>query len=216
MLGAPMQARTVSVVVFSSLAVVSCKKGFGDGFEGAITMHVHSSTGDSDMVVQTKGDKMRFDMGGQNGSYMLFDPKANTVTMVTTSTKTYSEIDFKSPNAPKANTSADKSTIDKSGKHETIAGIDCENWVAHDGAKRSEICIAQGIAFFDMGSLKGGGGGLGQELRDKKLFPMRDVEYDASGKEVSRMEVTKVEKKSVDDAQLAVPKDYTKVALPGM
>ena len=42
------------------------------------------------------------------------------------------------------------------------------------------------------------------------------VEFDADGKETSRMEVTKVEKKSVDDGQFAVPKDYAKVALPGM
>lgn len=191
-----------------------CKKGFGSGFEGAITMHVHSQAGDSDLVVETKNDKMRFATGG---SWMLYDPKASTVTMVNDGTKTYTPIDFKSPSAPQANTSADTSQIEKSGQHETIAGIDCEKWTVHDQGKRSEVCIAQGIAFFDVASLKGGAsGGLAKELREKKLFPLRDVEYDAAGKEVSRMEVTKVDKKSIPDADLEVPAGYTKAALPGL
>jgi hypothetical protein len=210
-----MQVRPALAVALASLAVVSCKKGFGSGFEGAITMHIHSSLQDSDLVVKTKNGKMRFEAGG---SYMLFDPAANTVTMVNDQTKTYSQIDFARPGAPKANTSPDTAQISKSGKHETIAGIDCEDWTVHDQGKRSEVCVAQGIAFFDMGSLKSGhaAGGLAKELRDKKLFPLRDVEYDASGKELTRMEVTKVEKKSLDDDELSVPKGYAKATLPGM
>jgi len=209
-----MQARSALVFGFSALAVVSCKKGFGSGFEGAITMHIRSATGESDMVVKTKGDKMRFETAG---SYMLFDPATNTVTMVNDATKTFSVVDFSGPHAPRANTSPETAQIEKSGKHETIAGIDCEDWTVHDAGKRSEVCVAQGIAFFDVGSLKGGGsgGGLAKELRDKKLFPLRDVEYDASGKELSRMEVTKVEKKSLDDAELSVPQGYAKISLPG-
>jgi hypothetical protein len=157
---------------------------------------------------------MRFDIGGK---YMLFDPKTNAVTMVDDGTKTYTVIDAKGPSAPQANTSPDTAAIDKTGKHETIAGIDCENWIAKDPrGKRSEVCIAQGIAFFDVSSMKGGkSDGLAKELREKKLFPLRDVEYDASGAEISRMEVTKVEKHSIDDAKLDVPKDYGKITLPG-
>jgi hypothetical protein len=212
-----MQARTALVVTLAALAAVSCKKGFGSGFEGSITMHVHSEAGDSDMVIETKSDKMRFH-AGEGTSYMLYDPGSSKVTMVNDATKTYSEIDFARPGGPKANTSPDTARIDKSGKHETVAGVDCERWTVHDGGKRSEVCIAQGIAFFDMGSLKSGhgAGGLAKELRDKKLFPLRDVEYDASGKELSRMEVTKVEKKTISDAELSVPKGYAKIALPGM
>lgn len=206
-----MQARTALVVALVAISSIACKRGFGSGFEGEITMHIQSPSGDSDMVVKTKNEKLRFETG--KGSAMLFDPGSNKFTMINESAKSYSEIDFKSPSAPQANTSAAASSIDKSGKHETIAGIDCENWTAHDGKKRSEVCIAQGIAFVDM---SGGSGALATELREKKLFPLRSVEFDADGKETSRMEVTKVEKKSVDDAQFAVPKDYAKVALPGM
>lgn len=206
-----MQARTVFLVAIV-VASSSCKKGFGSGFEGAITMHTTSAKGPpADIVVEAKGDKLRFD---SQGGYGLYDPSANKVTMVMDAQKAYMDLDFAKAGAPQANTTADSGTIDKSGKHETIAGIDCENWtVKNPSGKRSEVCIAQGIAFFDLESLKGGGTTLGKELREKKLFPMRSVEYDASGAETSRMEVTKVEKKSIDDGRFVVPPDYKKMAL---
>ena len=207
-----MQAR--HVLLLALLSTVSCKKGFGSGFEGDITMHTTSpKAGAADMLVEVKGDKLRFEMQGTPG-YGVYDPAANKVTMVMDAQKAYMDMDFSKPGAPQANTTSTDATIDKTGKHETIAGIDCENWtVKNPGGKHSEMCIAQGIAFFDVEALKGGGSGVGKELREKKLFPMRAVEYDATGAEVSRMEVTKVEKKSVDDARLAVPADYKKLAL---
>ena len=207
-----MQARTALALLFVTLAPISCKKTLGSGFEGEITMHMaRAGAPEEDMVVKAKGDKMRIDTGG---NYLLYDPATNKMTMVSPAQKSVMDLDFSKPGAPQANTSSDTATIDKSGKHETIAGIDCESWTAHDpSGKKSEVCIAQGIAYFDMGSMKGGGGSLGKELREKKLFPLRSVEYDASGKEISRMQVTKVEKKSLDDSDFAVPKDYAKAAM---
>lgn len=210
-----MQARNAAVLALLALLVPSCKKGFGEGFEGQITMHTTSAAAPpQDMVVKAKGDKLRFDSKGSDGSatYAIYDP-TNKVTMVLDTQKTYMDLDFGKPGAPQANTSPDTASIDKSGKHETIAGIDCENWRAKDpSGKRSEVCIAQGIAFFDMTSVKSGSpSALGKELREKKLFPLRSVEYDASGKETSRMEVTKVEKTSIDDSQFSIPKDYKKM-----
>jgi Domain of unknown function (DUF4412) len=213
-----MQARQIAPFVFAAFLMPACKKGFGSGFEGEITMHTVPTSGPTkDMVVKTKGDKLRFDMNGASGAtHGIYDPATNKVTMVIDAQKSYMDLDFNKAGTPQANTTADTAAIDKTGKHETIAGIDCENWVAKDpSGKRSEVCIAQGIAFFDMTAVKAGGPtGLGKELRDKKLFPLRSVEYDASGKELSRMEVTKVEKKSIDDAEFVVPADYKKMSLP--
>jgi len=217
-----MQARAVvaCALVAVSPLVSGCKKGFGSGFEGEITMHIQSTpTSSSDLLVKTKADKMRFETKAADGSksYSLFDPTTNRFTMVMDKQKSYMAMDLSKPGAPQANTSPDSVTIEKSGKHETIAGLDCEDWTAKaPSGKRSEVCIASGIAFVDMGSAKSGssGGGLAKELRDKKLFPLRSVEYDAAGKELNRMEVTKVEKKSLDDSEFTVPKDYTEIKMP--
>ena len=209
------------VLLAVPLLTLSCKRGFGSGFEGEISMHTtRTGAPPQDMVVETKGDKLRFDIHTPGGnSYGVYDPSVSPtkVVMVFDAQKASMDLDFSSPGAPQANTSADSSTIDKSGKKETIAGIDCQTWTAKDpSGKRSEVCIAEGIAFFDIGSLKSGGSPLSRELREKKLFPMRSVEYDASGAETSRTEVTKVEKKKIDDARFVVPSGYGKVGLPGM
>jgi hypothetical protein len=51
-------------------------------------------------------------------------------------------------------------------------------------------------------------------MRANKTFPLRSVEYDASGKEVSRAEVTSVTKEKLDDALFVVPADYKHMPAP--
>jgi len=214
--------RTTTLALLAGLTALSasaCSKGFGPGFEGEITMHTQSpGQPGSDLVVKTKGDKLRFDMKTPTGqdAYSIFDPAMNKVTMVMDSQKTYMDMDFSKPSA-QPSTNPDTSTVTKTGKHETIAGTDCEDWTATDASgKRSEVCVAQGI-YFDIASLSGkGSGAVAKDLKEKKLFPLKSVDYDAKGTELTRMEVTKIEKKKLDDSQFAVPADYKKMDLPSM
>jgi hypothetical protein len=209
--------RTLVLGLAFVLLLPACKKGFGSNFEGEIQMRTtRAGSAPADMVVKAKGDKLRFDTttDGKTAS-AIFDPQANKVTALIDAQKAYMDMDFSSPSAA-PNTDARTSTTEKTGKKETIAGIDCEDWVAKDpSGKRSEVCIAEGLAFFDLDGLRhGGGAGWNKELRDKKMFPLKSVEYDAGGKEVSRSEVVKVEAKKLDDALFQVPTNYTKLAAP--
>lgn len=212
--------KLVFVLVLSSLTFACSKSNRLGGFEGAITMHTTSAAASSDMVVEVKKDRLRFDTKTPQGDAMhgVFDPTANKVTVYMDSSKSYMDLDFSTPQA-QTNTNPDTSAVVKSGKHETIAGYDCEDWTVNDpSGKKSEVCIAQGIAFFDLSSLKGGGGAsspLSRQFRDEKSFPLRSVELDASGKELSRMEVTKIEPKSIDDSQFQTPAGYNKITVPG-
>jgi hypothetical protein len=194
-------------------------KSLGE-FEGEITMHTTAAGTSNDMVVQTKGDKLRFDTKAPTGDPMhgVFDPTANKVVVYLDGTKTYMDMDFSKPGAT-PNVDGASGSVNKTGKHETVAGYDCENWTVSDPTgKKTELCIAQGIAFFDVGGLKAGPSAspsaLAKEFREKKSFPLRSIEYDAAGKELSRMEVTKIEKKSIPDASFQVPPGYTKLQLP--
>ncbi len=207
-------------VAVSSLALGCSKGNRFDGFEGAITMHTTSAAASSDMVVEVKKDRLRFDTKTPQGDAMhgVFDPTSNKVTVYLDSSKSYTDLDFSTPQA-QTNTNPDTSAIVKSGRHETIAGYDCEDWTVNDpSGKKSEVCIAQGLAFFDLSSLKGGAGTsspLARQFREDKSFPLRSVELDASGKELSRMEVTKIEPKSIDDSRFQAPAGYTRISAPG-
>jgi hypothetical protein len=50
-------------------------------------------------------------------------------------------------------------------------------------------------------------------MRAKKTFPLRSVEYDKSGKELTRAEVTEVKKEKLDDSEFVVPADYAHVPM---
>jgi Domain of unknown function (DUF4412) len=198
-------------------SVSGCKKGFGSNFEGEVTLQTtRGAAPPQSMVVKAKGDKLRFDTttNGQSAC-ALFDPQANKVTLVMDTQKAYMDMDFSGPSAA-PNTDPKTSAVDKTGKHETVAGYDCEDWIVKDpSGKRTEVCIAEGLAFFDIDSLRhGGGASWNKELRDKKYFPLRSVEFDFAGKEISRTEATKIEKKSLDASLFEVPAGYTKVATP--
>jgi hypothetical protein len=206
----------------STSTTTSAGSNFTGDFEGVITMRTTSSHGPpQDLVIETKNEKMRFDMPmGPKGetSHAIFDPQANKVVVLMDTAKAYMDMDFGSPSAPQPNTSPDTSSVSRTGKHETIAGYDCEDWSVKDpSGKRSDVCIAQGIAFFDIGSMRPGAKtqpAWMKEFREKKYFPLRSVEVDAAGKEVSRMEVTRIEKKRLDASAFAVPPDYKKFEMP--
>lgn len=209
-----------ALVVAFVVLLPSCKKGLGSGFEGEITLQTTRAGSTQDMLVKAKKDKLRFEtnVGGQASS-AIFDPAQNKVFMVMDAQKAYMEVDFSTPSAPRANVDAKAASAEKTGTKETIAGIDCEDWSVKDpSGKHTEVCLADGLAFFDLDGVKGGSGGssFSKQLREKKQFPLKSVDFDASGKETSRTEVTKIEKKKLDDAVFQVPPGYAKLSLPGM
>jgi hypothetical protein len=202
------------------LAVPSCKKGLGSGFEGEITLHTTRGSDSQDMIIKTKQEKLRFETNanGKSGA-AIFDPAQNKVIMLLDDQKAYMEMDFSAPSAPQANVDAKAATAEKTGKKETVAGIDCEDWTVKDpSGKHTEVCLADGLAFFDLDGVKGGSStsSFSKQLREKKQFPLKSVDYDAAGKEVSRTEATKIEKKKLDDGLFQVPSGYQKLSLPGM
>ena len=189
-------------------------------FEGAITMQTSMAAGPRmSMVVQTKADKLRFDIVGAGGpTHAVYDPSRSKVQFFIDPDKKYMDLDFSLP-AAAPNTAPGSSSIVRSGTHKKIAGYDCEEVGVTDAAgKRSDVCIAQGIAYFDVNGLRPGAqrteSAMAREFRLHKSFPLESEEYGPDGKEVSRMVVTKIEPRKLDDDLFAVPSDYTKIELP--
>ena len=197
---------------------------FSSGFEGAIVMHTTSARGPADMLFLAKGGKLRIEVPGLDGqmTHSIFDPVAKKVTILMDSQQLAMQMPI--PAVAGAAPLGKDTTITRTGKHETVAGYDCEDWeIATDGGKtgrKEAVCVAQGLAFFDFTAMAGPTGGTSrswaEELRDKNGFPLRAVELDASGKEISRMEAKKIERKALTDATFAVPAGYRVMNVPGM
>jgi hypothetical protein len=210
--------RSAVALVALVAAAPACSK---KPFEGEITMHTTAAVGPAhDLVLKAKADKLRFDMKGTTGeeTHGLYDPEANKVTVFLDSQKAYMDMDFSSGAAAKPNIDPKSASAKKTGKSETIAGMSCDDYSVEDGTgKRTEVCLASGLVYFDIGSLRPGGSVpslAALEFKAKKLFPLKSVEYDATGKETTRMEVTKIERKTLDGALFVVPADYKKVEMP--
>lgn len=215
-----MRTRAAALLLALSTATLcGCEKKIDANFEGTITMTTTlAGKAPQPMMMEIKNGKMRFDTVGEGGAPMhgVYDPTHNEVRVFMDSQKAYMTLDFSRATAPAPNTSADTSVAEKVGGKDQVAGITCERWSAKESSgKRSEVCVIEGVNFFDLTRLRAGAAGLGpQSMQEKKMFPLRSVEYDASGAEISRMEVTAVDKKAVDESRFMTPADYKKLEIP--
>ena len=183
----------------------------GNAFEGEITMSATDAGKPAKVITyDVKGPKMRFEApdtaGPMSGGYVIFDTASKKMIAVQDAKKTAMVMDVGAMDTMTnpAGGAHPTPTVDKTGKTDTVAGYSCDIWkVSEASGEKADVCVAKGISFPSLGrhagwmsSLEGG-------------FPLRAVTFDATGKEKSRMEVTKVEKKSLDDAQFQVPAGYT-------
>lgn len=207
----PMLIRTF--VVATVVLIGGCKSR---EFEGRVTMKVsRADTPPSEMSFETSGGQVRIALGNEPGAglYALVRPDGLAV-FVSEADKAWSDLTMDKSRAAVAEANPQgPPTVKRTGKRETVAGQSCELWeIAHTSGKRTEACIAENFIAFDLASLMPGTSpftATADEARKQKLFPLRAVELDASGKETSRMVVTQIERKSIDKARFEVPKDFT-------
>lgn len=211
-----------SFPVVVALVMVACSRPVTlASFEGKITMRntTPQSAEPHDLVVTAKGDKLRFDAQGQPTmqNHAVYDPAINKVLMFFDGTKQYMELDFAAPGGPAPNTDPNSASIVSHGTTKLVAGYKCDEWTAKDGAgHRAEVCLAEGVAFLDLNRLRSGGpeSPLAKQFREHKSFPLESVEFDANGKEISRMHVTTIERTKVPDDAFTIPSGYAKVDPP--
>jgi hypothetical protein len=184
--------------------------GGGGPFEGEISMNV-SDPGKpmKTITYEVKGTKLRFEApesaGPMSGGYVIFDTTGKKFTAVNDAKKTAMVMDMGAMQGmmPGAPPGGPKPTVDKTGKTDTVAGYSCDVWKVNDpNGEHTDLCVAKGISFPAMGRHAGWMSSL------EDTFPLRAVQYDSAGKEKSRMEVTKVDKKSLDDKMFEVPAGY--------
>jgi hypothetical protein len=187
-------------------------------FEGAISMSLTSNAGKTtELSYLVKAGKMRFDVTGSRGEQvaMIVDPAAQKTLMVMTSQKMYMEQDFGDA-AANAAEKVKPAEVKRTGKTETIAGYKCEHIMvtASDGST-SDVCVASGLGSFRMPQAGGRGGPAKdpewQSALDKGAFPLKVQKGDKV-----TLEVTKIERKTLDAALFAPPEGFQKFDMGSM
>jgi hypothetical protein len=227
-----------------SAAIASASLAFLSGFEGEIDGFIKDNkpgAQQTPITVMVKAAKIRFEIPealakgaptnplGDKG-YVIVDSTAKKLFAVSDAKKEAMELDLNTtgkalqgvhpgggarPGAPQA----PPTKVTKTGKTDTVAGYTCEYWDIASDHKEGTVCVANdgpswlsipmtGIPTEQAWAL---------ELLDGKHFPLRFIAYGKDGTtEETRVEVTKIDKKSMQDSQFQVPAGYKTIDLEKM
>jgi hypothetical protein len=204
-----------------------------DTFVGKVSFLSTPAKGKPTVMNQSmKGNFVRIETPDSPGA-MIMDFAKMEMIMLMNEERMYMVMPIKPSDAPETHkeTAAADPDIEVTGKTEKILGYTCSQIFVKDGKTISEVWFAEGLGFFAGAGHSGGGSGgmFGKKkdqsetaakweraLKGKGGFPLRVINRNAAGKETSRMEVIKIEKGGVTDADFKPPADFEKFAMPDM
>jgi hypothetical protein len=186
-------------------------------FEGAVSLTFTKNDG-TPMLMNylVKEGKIRTDLTGQRGEQMamVFDHANRKMTMIMNSQRMYLERDLSektSPSAPREGT-AHKAIV-RTGRTEMIAGYRCEHiTVTEDDGSVIDACVTSELGGF---TLALGGSPVSAPQQPSwvsQLGPIFPLRVKRGDKVI--LEVTKIEKKSLDRGLFEPPADFRKLDLP--
>jgi hypothetical protein len=189
------------------------------GFEGEADVRIDIPTYDSarpvPMYLHLKGAKMRTEYGAGThvGEVQLRDERERKAWLLLVAKHTYTESPILPSRLPPSRLGSPRGT--KTGKTDTVAGYTCDLWqyASVAGSPSIELCVAHGLTFLaaDLGPLGVLGAADWSDATSDGGFILRTRNLDdTTGKEVARVEVTRLEKKPQSDALFEIPKGYTR------
>lgn len=219
--------RFTSVCITSALAVIVAAAPLSaQAFEGRITFKVSSENGSSrEMQYQVKDSKIRIDPPASAnpraaGTAIVMDPGNQKMLIMMPAQKMYMENSFAQAVSPRAGQQAGaRATITATGKKETVAGYPCEHFVVtEDDGASVDACIAHGLGSFlqaPTGNPMAGAPASSSSDWSTKLgkdgFPLKVTKGNTTV-----MEVTKIEKMSLDPSLFAPPDGWKKFDIPNL
>jgi hypothetical protein len=216
------------------------------GFEGEIDAFVKENKPGqtpTPFALFVKTGKLRFDVpeklvGNKGASllgpkaYVIFDSAAKKIYVVSDAQKQVLVLDLTktgeqlkgvggggTPHPGGGAPQGPATKLTKTGKWDTVAGYKCENWDITSDHHEGTVCVAQeGVSWFSIPMT-----GIPTEhlwmteLLDGKHFPLRFVSYAKDGStEETRLEVTKIDKKTLPASEFEYPPNYKVVDLGQM
>ncbi|HEX7601910.1 MAG TPA: DUF4412 domain-containing protein [Polyangiaceae bacterium] len=199
----------------------------GESFEGDITMNdAHTGKPPKVEVYEVKGDKLRLE-DPERHNYVIFNGAEKKIIEVDDAKKTAMVIEVDqmekmsaqmapaAAHAPSTPPPSEwESSVDMAAGTDVIAGYACDKWKITETNKKTgkirktDACLAKGIGFPDMTMGRGGTtkSWMAKLVADK-FFPLRVVMTE-DGVEQEKMEVTKIEKKTLAASRFEVPPGY--------
>lgn len=191
-------------------------------FEGEIEFSISISSGlaaTTKMVFLAKGQKLAYEIGLTPGSTrIVMDGGSKKMYVINDAAKEYTTTSMAASATPAATA---KPKVTKTSRRDKVSGYECEIWDVADGPRTLEVCAARGMSFLGLGLAFGGLTGMSSDpagwasaIGDAGYFPLRALERAATGAELWRYEVTRIDKKSIPEAKVSVPPGYVDKTVP--
>ena len=207
--------KLVTVVV---VMIAFSYSAFAQSFEGVIEFKKASTIDTTNYIYYVKDNMVRIDEIGTKshkveGSFII-DLDAKTMKSLNHERKLY--MDQPTPAAP---TIKGTCSVKKGQNVKNLQGYKCVEYIVTNNDENTQISyyIADGkFSFFDkllrQLNRKDKSSTYYLQIQDiKNMFPMLSVQTDIStGKETTKLEVTKITKKVVDPTMFEIPKGYNK------
>ena len=202
-----------ALFVFAGILMVSAQS-----FEGVIEFKKQTTTDTVNYIYYIKCDKVRLDEIGAKskkveGSFII-DLKTNSMVSLSHERKLFIE---QAPGTPATVTG--KPEVKKTGTVKTILGVKCNEYVVKNSDEKVQVTYWMGSGKFDFFfkllkvlNRKDKSAVYVQQLTSVDgMFPFLSSQVNLeTNKEEIKMEVTKVDKKTVDAKMFEMPKDYQK------
>jgi len=229
--------RSISLIAAALLATPPVTIAAQQPFEGVVEYDMTSDSHTIHTIYYQKGSRVRMEMNmGDQTSAMIMDGATGTMTTIMPAQKLYMTMNFR---AMAAGMREHRDTmhlpkITATGRHETIAGHDCEHVLMTNDQDHgtADICVARGMGYY----MSGGGGGR-QAAQDfwggipnaddpryaefrrqfaNGFFPLKMEIRDEHGKVGMTMVATKIDRRSLSADLFKPPADYKEMKMPGM
>jgi hypothetical protein len=206
------------VAIFVSRGVAS------ETFEGRLKMQMDSGASDKILMSYAmKGQRLRVEIpAGKQQMVSILDWEKREMSMLMPGQQMYMVMELKDvPAVNQADHARESTTLEKTSETAVILGHETTKYIARDGKNRTDLWLASGLGtWFNMA----GGSPMKQrklvawerDLMAQKLFPLRMVSYDKSGKPAMRMEVVELTPQKLDDSLFMPPPGYTRFSVGGM
>ena len=206
-----MRTRLAGLLLF--LSVLPAAALSAQEFEGAITVRVAAGARNGqpapDLEYLARGGKLRVNVRSPMGSVaMIAVPAEKKLYTLMDAQSVYMEQPLALDVRGGANEPAP--TITRTGRKETIAGHECEHILIAAQGGSMDVCMARGLGPFVMAGLSASMPAWQRALTADGGFPLKVSRADGT----TQLEVTKIERKKLNDAMFTVPDNYQKMDMP--
>ncbi|HZS12295.1 MAG TPA: DUF4412 domain-containing protein [Nitrospirales bacterium] len=207
------------ILIFAVAVSAAAALAHAESFEGVA--HFKNSTvgRNADFDYFIKGDKARMEVEGEGHggkAAIIIDQAARKMLWLVPAQKMAMEMPMRDASERVTEKMKD-ANVERTGKTKAILGYPTEQLIAKTDQGDVEIWGAKGMGFF--AGMHGRPGAevpaWARDLQKQGFFPLLIIHHDAKGEELSRMEATKIEKRSLSDDLFTVPADFKKFD-PGM